>query len=400
MQLYTTAQWLAMSNDILKKSFAANLMRMEPNGSCPIFALTGLAKELQLKAHAHSYFSKRFTIPSVTLTAPVTAAGDTTFTVDNPSALRVGSVLMVYKHTNSTYNAPEFVRVTAVGASTIDVERGFAGTSAASAGIANGTVLLEIQSAFEEGSAKPTSRSIALQEHTNYMQIFRDSWDLTGTMEAVELTPNVNPTANNKEDAMFFHGANIEQGIIFGRKSASTINGRPVRTMDGIEAMVQAMAPDNISVAGATTTFKQLEAMLHPVFDVSTNGRKSNSRIIWAGTQAMETIAEIGRASGYYELQPDSNSFGMEFRRFRTTRGMFEVIEHPILSSTPATTKMAIIGDPRGLDLLYLRKTAHKDIAFDGTDAVSGVYTTECTLELNAPTEWGIIYNLTAGAAS
>lgn len=399
MRLYSTAEWLAQSSNIIRRSFAAKLMELEPNGSCPIFALTGLAQERTLQSHAHSYYSKRYVVPSATLSAAVTTGAITTFTVDNPSAFRVGSILMVYRITAGTYAAHEFVRVTAVGTTTIDVTRGYAGTTAAAAAIANGTVLLEVSSSFEEGSTKPTARNYALQEHTNYMQIYRDLWDLTGTMQSIGLEPDITAVANNKKDAMFMHGATIEQSIIFGRKSAVTgPNGKPLRTMDGIEAMVQNMAPNNIRVAGSTTTFSQLEAMIHPVLDVSANGRRSNSRLIWAGTQAMETIADIGRKSGYYELEANSNMFGMEFRRFRTTRGVFEVVEHPLLSATDNTTKMAIIGEPSGLDLLYLRKTKHRDISYDGTDAVSGDYTTECTLELSAPTEWGIVYNLTAAA--
>lgn len=396
MQLYSTSQLLTMAPNIIKRSFAANLMRLQPNGNMPIFGMSAMAKAYTIGNVVHSFWAKQALFPRVTLSAAA-LVGDTTLTVVSSGDVIPGSLLMHYRVTAGSYLPCEIIRVTAVPTATsLTVVRGFAGTTAAA--IANSSVLIEIGNAYEEGSAMPTSRAIVMSEHVNNTQIFRNSWDAANTAAAVSLEPGVQLTAENKMDAMFFHGQSIEWFSIFGRKSSSVVNGKPCRTMDGIEALVTAFAPGNIRAAASTTTFKQLEGMLHPVLDTVVAGQSSSDKIIWCGSQAMEVINDIGVASGRYELTADSTVFGTQFRKFRTSRGNFSLIEHPLLNSNNHTKGMAIIGDLGGIDWPTLRKTKHEDVAFNGTDAVSGVFTTELTMELTNPLGWGIIHGLTAAA--
>lgn len=399
MRLYTTADLTAMSSNLQKRSFAANLLRIQPNGgAAPLFALSGYAKERRIKAVADSYWIKRAVFPSVVLANSGTAAaGDTTITVLDSSPIVVGAVLMFYQSVAGTYTAPELLRVDAIAGNVLTVTRGVGGTTAAS--IPDTTVLYQVASAYEEGSARPVARSIEIEEHTNFTQIFRSSWDVTRTAAQVSLEPAVDLKAENKEDAAFFQAQSIEWATLFGRKGTQTVNGRPVRYMDGIESIITQFAPGNISAAASTTNFTQLEAMLHPTLDYAVDGRTGTTRTILAGSRAVDVINNVGRKSGYYELEPKSTHFGMQFRTFATSRGTFELIEHPLLNAHAALRGTAIIAELGGLDFQQLQPTMHQDIAFDGQDAVSGVYTTELTVKLTNPLAWGMIHNLTAAVA-
>jgi hypothetical protein len=403
MRLYTTTELANQSANLMARSFSANLMRIQPNGAFPLFGLSGLAAERRIQAIAHSYYSKSALFPSITVDnggpIPSAAAGtNQTVSVVSTDNIVVGSNMLVKRYTAGTYAAPEIISIAAVNSSTsIDIKRGI-GASGTQAAIANGTILIEVGNAFEEGSARPVARAVSMAEHTNFTQIFRNSWDVTYTAEAVALEPGVKLMSENKEDAMFLHAQDIEWSTIFGRKDAFTRNGRPIRTMDGIESIVTQFAPNNLHAAAATTTFKQLEAMLHPTKDQIVSGRSSGKKTLFCGSQAIEVINEIGRASGYFELQPNSTTFGMEFMTFKTSRGEWELVEHQLLNAHDQTKSMCIVADVSNFDYLTLRPTKHEATAYDGTDATSGNFTTELTVEMTNPLAWGIIYGLTAGA--
>ena len=402
MRFYTTAELAALSSDqggsILQRSFTANLMRLQPNGAAPMFAMSGLAQHKRIMATAHSVWVKQALFPSVTVNGAINTTA-TTLVVDSTTNVVAGTIYMKFNFSAGTYAAPELLQVTAVtDATDLVVVRGFAGTIGTA--ISDNEVLIEVGNSNEEGSSMPVARSITMSEHTNFTQIFRNAWDMTETAAAVAVEPGISMIAENREDAMFLHAQDIEWSTIFGRKSASVYNGRPMRTMSGIEAIVTEYAPGNIASAGTTTTFDQLESMLHATLDTVIKGRSTGVKTLFCGSQAIETLNEIARATpnGRLQFTPESTQFGQQFHSFRTSRGMFEMVEHPLLNAHVATKKMAIVADLGTIDFQYLRDTAHKDVAYDGVDATSGVYTSELTVEMTNPTGWGIIHNLTAGA--
>jgi len=394
MRLYTTAN---LPSNLMQRSFAANLMRMQPNGNAPLFAISGLARSQSIAAVAHSYWSKTLVFPKVTLNGAHTNSV-TTLTVLDSSEVEAGSLLLNETWSAGTWSAPELIYITSVDSATsLTVVRGYGGTTGTA--MLDADVLIETGNTFEEGSSQPVARAVTQAEHTNFTQIFRNTWDATRTAKQVKLESGVQLEAENQEDAMFFHGMDIEYNTIWGRKGTTTINGRPARTMDGIEAIVEAFAPGNLAAAGSTTTYAQLEAMLDPLFDTIANGRgATNHRTLYVGSLALQVINEIGRASGYFELVPNQTSFGMQFHTFRTTRGTFDLIEHSLLNAHASTKGMCIVADLSSFDYQYLQETMHEDSSTPGQDATSGVFTTEVTMEITNPLGWGIIYGLTAGA--
>lgn len=393
--------------NLARESFAANLFQVDPNGKAQIFGLSGLAKTKTISAIEHGWWTKKSIFPRVTASATATTA-DTTISITNVTSGADGNlsyivpntILRVQKVSGASVNI-EHMYVTGVnrGANTIAVIRGFGGTTPVA--IAVGDALTSIGNAHGQGSEAPKPISMLPTRYVNQTQIIRNAWGNSRTLAGIGMKVGNGASASNKADAMFFHGASIEETLIFGRKGITTdADGRPLTTMAGIENILADLAPQNLNVAGATTTFAQLEAYTDPLLDYKVNGAARSEFNMYVGKQALKTINQIGKLEGTYQVVQTENSFGQRFSKFQTTRGDFNLIEHPILNTNAEWAKMAVIVDTAALDIQYLSngRTTHTEIEQSGRDAEAGVFTTEMTLELSNPYSCGIIYNLTAGA--
>lgn len=387
--------------DWLVKSFAGNLIRLQPNGSCPLFGLTGMMRKAYCTAIEHGYFSKTLVFPSVKINnAGGYNSAATTFTVDSTATALAGDLFR-----NQTTG--EIVRVTSVASSTsIVVTRGVGQVAAAS--IADDANFYFVGNAFEQGSNKPSARVIKQARIMNFTQIHRNGWIVARTLAAVKNVLGLNELSDNMEDAAHFHGQSIETMMIFGQKSEGFVGGQYITTSDGIIERVR-RDTSNTTTAGSTTNYTQLEAMLNPVFDTVASGQSNGKgRLLLCGGHAITVLNNIGRKSGQYQIVDGQTEFGLQFSSFKTSRGMFSMIEHPLLNTNDDWKKMAIAIDTSVIRLLPLtgRDTFHEQYGAGGQslsdnvqDAAGGVYTTENTLEITNPSALAVIYGLTAAAA-
>jgi hypothetical protein len=209
--------------------------------------------------------------------------------------------------------------------------------------------------------------------------------------------------AESKQDCAAFHAADIEKALFFGQKSQGTRNGKPFRTMDGLISIVeQYTAQDNVHTAAATTNYTQLEDMLDPVFNQATDPKVANERLLFVGGSAKRVLNNIGRLNGTYQLVDGATSYGLQFSTFKTARGTFRTIEHPLLNTNTEWAKMAVGVDLSTFNVAYLgdRKTRSEEFGQeDGGDSVGGSLTTEMTCLVKNPPANVIIYGLTAAAA-
>lgn len=389
------------TTDLAKKSFAGMITRLMPNGSAPLFGLTSMLSSETAVAVEHGFFTKTMVFPEVTLNGAIGSATINLFTVTDSSNMLPGMLLRV----NST---GENVLVNSVPSSTtIQVTRGVGQVAAAA--IADTVKLFQVGSAFEEGSSRPGALNVTPVRITNYTQIFRDAWALTDTARATQVIAGNDTVSESKQDCAAFHATNIEKALFFGQKSSGTRNGKPFRTMDGFISIVgnltyypSSYAAANNTTAGATTTYTQLEAALDPVFNQSTDPKVANERILFVGGTAKLVLNNIGRLNGTYQLVDGQTSWGLQFSTFKTARGTFRVIEHPLLNTNSTWAKMALAVDLSTFNVAYLgdRKTKSEEYtsAEEGMDATGGSLTTELTCLIKNPPANAIITNLTAAA--
>lgn len=400
--ILTTAQ---LTQDIAAKSFAGMITRLMPNGTAPLFGMTAMLPSETAVAVEHGFFTKTMLFPSMTLTVAA-IAGDTTLTVASTANLLPGMILQVP-------TTQENVIVNSVASATsVLVTRGV-GTVAAGA-IGTGIAVNQIGNAYEEASLRPTSLIINPVRVTNLTQIFRNTWAISDTLRATTMIAGETPEAESRQDCAAFHAADIEKALFFGQKSQGTRNGQPFRTMDGLINIVgnltyypSSYAAPNITTAGATTNYTQLEAMVDPMFNQTTDPKVANERVLFVGGQARRVLNKIGQLNGTYFISDGQTSYGLQFSSFKTARGTFRMIEHPLFNTNPTWAKMAVGVDLSTFRVAYLgdRKTQNKEFnqsgntaQDNGIDAVGGTLTTELTCVVKNPPANSVVYNLTAGA--
>lgn len=404
--IFNSGQFAA---NLKKLSFAQMITRLMPNGEAPLFGITGMMPTKTALQTTHGFYTKTMVFPAFNLDATI-AAGDTTFTVTSTANLLPGQL-------HRLQATGEIVIINSViDATTISVGRSVGDVAAAvvTVGVDNENAY-QVGNAFEESSLRPQALNINPVPITNVTQIFRDTWALSGTAEAIEVIAGDTPTAENKQDCAMFHASAIEKAIIWGQKSEGTRNGQPFRTMDGLVSIIgniayypPSYAAVNVFTAGATTSYTQLEAMVDPMFDQTTDPKIGNKRLLFVGGTARKVVNNIGRLNGTYQLMDGQTHWGLQFKTFTTSRGEFTMIEHPLFNSNADWKKMALGVDISTFSLAYLkgRKTQNKEFNTggnqaqdNGIDAVGGTLTTETTIEVRNPPACAVIYGLTAAAA-
>jgi hypothetical protein len=386
--------------DSAAKSYASFITRLMPNGSAPLFGLTSYLDDGQALQFEHGYFTKTMIFPNCLIN---NAAGytnvATVFLVDTPgtTGMLAGMLLRVQR-------TGEILSIVSVDSAVqITVTRAV-GTVAAAALVDNDPIY-SVGNAYEEASTRPASQYILPARVTNYTQIFRNSWSLTRSTAATKMIVGDTNIAENRTDCATFHATDIEKALWFGQKFLGTRNGQPFHLMDGIINVVQTNAAGNVTTAGGTTNYTQLEAALDPCFNTATDPKIANERILFVGGSAFKVLNNIGRLNGTYMMVDGQTSYGLQFKTIKITRGTFRVIEHPLFNSNTDWAKMAVAVDLSTFRMMYLRRTISEEYNMAGTpvdsgiDACGGTLTTEVTTEIRNPAANAIIFGLTAAAA-
>lgn len=382
--------------ELNQRSFAATILKLYPNGSAPMFAMTSQAGKATAKSATHGYFSKTMAFITLTLAAGV-LIGDSSITVPTTAGMAAGMVLF-------NPRTRENVRITAVtNGTSIAVTRGFGRIAAAAMNI--GDTLFQIGTAYEEGSNRPAARRLTTTYVPNFTQIFRNAWALTDTARASLAENGYNNMAENRADCGLFQSVDIETAIIWGQPKMDTSGATPIHATQGVVDAMEQYCPGNINVAGSTTTYDQLVAMVEPAFLYSTNVGNATERIGYADSVAMKVLTNIGRLYGDVNISQTETSFGMKFTSFNFYKGTIHLKEHPLLNGLGRSGTLLVV-DPAAIKLAYLagRDTKSEEygtggkIVESGVDAVGGSLTTEAAVELINPYSCALVEGLTAAA--
>ncbi len=393
------------TQDFARKSFAAMITRLMPNGTAPLFGLTSMLEDETAVATEHGFFTKTMIFPQLQVSAAGQLSTDTTWTLTSTANLLPGMLLQVD-------TTKEVVLINSViSATQVTVARGMGTVAAAAVGAS--VFAYQIGNAYEEGSTRPAPQTIIPVRVTNFTQIFRNSWAVTGSAAATQVIAGDTVVAENRQDCAAFHAADIEKALFFGQKLASTRNGKPYRQMDGLINIVgnltyypSSYSVANVFTAGGTTNYTQLQGFLDPMFNQTTDPKVANERVLFVGGQARRVLNEIGRLNGTYFISDGQTSYGLQFSSFKIARGTLKMIEHPLFNTNPSWSKMAVAVDLTTFRLAYLngRKTSNQEYGLNGTpvdngiDAYGGTLTSELTCVVKNPPANAVVYNLTAAA--
>lgn len=397
--VFNTAQ---IPDDLARKSFAGMITRLMPNGTAPLFALTSMLKEETAYQVEHGFFSKTMIFPLLVIAAGGALATDNVLNVVSTANIVPGMVMQVD-------TTRENILVRSINSPTqVAVQRGV-GTTAAQA-IAGAVNLWMVGNAYEEASLRPASLLIIPDRFINYTQIFRNTWAVSDTTRATQQIAGDTFVAESRNDCAMFHAADIEKALFFGQKFYGALNNQPFHTMDGLLNIIQNRAPGNITTAGGTTNWTQLQGALDPLFNQVTDPKNKPERILFVGGAARNVLHNIFRLNSTYFIEDSQTSWGLQFDSFRIPRGRFTIIEHPLFNAygqTSTWAKMGVSVDLNSFGLAYMagRKTKNKEFnaqgmvdVDNGVDAVGGTLTSELTCLVKNPAADGVVFNLTAAA--
>lgn len=377
------------------RSFAATILRLFPDGSAPLFALTGMTGKSKAKSSTHGYFSKTMSFAKTTVTGAQTSV-DTALEVASTAGMIPGTVLF-------NPRTRENVLVSAVGSATaLTVVRGFGRVAAAA--MNDTDPIFAIGTAFAEGSNRPTAKRFTTVYIPNYTQIVRNAWALTDTARASMSEMGFSNIAEDRRDCALMHSVDLESMIIWGQPKMDTSGTQPIHSTQGVIDAMEQYAPGNTNTAASTTTFAQLVTLMEPAWTYSTDMANPKERTLFGDATSIRVLNDIGRASGQVQIQQAETSFGMHFTKFAFYKGTVNLIEHPLLNGLGQT--IAIVADLPALKLAYMegRDTKAEEyntggkIVENGVDAVGGSLTTEAAVELVNPYSWAVVYGLTAAA--
>lgn len=386
------------------KNFREMILFVNANGQAPIFALSARAKKKTVDDPEFSWWNE--TLVLVRLKVNVSGgllAGDTTITVDSadPTAstldvnygtathLKAGDLLMVEPGTDVAAFAPEVLEVVSVTSNTsFTVRRGAQGTTPAA--ISDDGFLLLIGSNYAEGTAAPRAVSRNPSKFTNYTQIFKNTYELSGTANQTHFRTG-DPWSNDKKRKMFDHSRDIEMSILFGQKSevtSSAENGKPIRTFGGLRAQIPAsrqfIFTGAVSFTAATNNFLD---NVYKVFDFDTPA--GDTRIAFVGNAALNALNKIAIASTGIRINNDKTIkvYGMEFQEFVMPQGRLLLKSHPLLNLHGGIySKSAFIIDFSSLTYVPLKgrdTRTFDDVQAKDEDVRRGYIMTECSISLD-----------------
>lgn len=377
------------------RSFAGTVLRLFPNGSAPMFALTAKSGRSRAKSTTHGYFSKVMTFITVTM-ATTALSTDDTITVPSTTGMIPGMILF-------NTRTKENIRIIGINSGTeIAVTRGFGRVSAA--GVNNADKWLHVGTAYEQGSFRPVARRLTTTHIPNYTQIFRNAWAITDTARASYAEAGISNIAENRKDCMMFHAVDIEGAIVWGQPKMDTTGATPVHATQGVLDAIEQYCPQNSNPAGATTNYSELVTLVEPAFQYSTDLSDPKTRIGFGDSQAIKVLNDIGRKSGQVNIMQSENEFGMKFTQFTFYKGTINLVEHPLFNGL-GQAGMLLVMDMAALKLAYLdgRDTRSEEYGAggkapdNGQDAQGGSLTTEAAVELINPYSCCVVTGLTAG---
>lgn len=378
-------------------SFAGTVLRLFPNGSAPMFAMTSQSGRSSAKSSTHGYFSKTMAFLVITM-ATTALAADNVMTWPSTAGVLPG---MVFHNPRTLEN----VRITGINSATeVAVTRNFG--RAAAAAVNNADKWIHVGTASEEGSNRPMARRLQTVHVPNYTQIFRNAWAITDTARASYAEAGISNIAESRKDCMMFHSVDIESAILWGQAKMDTSGSSPIHATQGVIDAIRQYAPANVNPAGSTTNYGELVELMEPMFMYATDMSNPKERVGFGDATAIRVITDIGRKSGQVTIMQSENQFGMKFTSFQFYKGTINLVEHPLLNGL-GQEGLFVVMDMPALKLAYMdgRDTkpeeygTGKNNADNGQDAQGGSLTTEAAVELINPYSCGVVTGLTAGVA-
>lgn len=301
--------------------------------------------------------------------------------VDEGSIFVVNDILKVPR-------TGETMLVTAVATNTLTVVRDFGqtrpgGDPDAYDLVDNDWVLL-IGNAMKEGSNVPSEKIGQPAKKSNYCQIFRTPFSLTGTTEAESTRTSEQERTRLTRKKGMEHKIDIERAVLFGEKREYISGNEIRRTLGGVTQFINS----NIYDAGGALTESEFEnSFCEQVFKYG-----SSTKLLVSSSRLISVINGFGREK--LQVVPKDKAYGLRMTRYISAHGDLLIVPSKVLVNYFAGYGMVV--DVDKVEFKPLRDTQLKrNIQPDDEDALRDEYFTEATLKVENEECHGIIKGVT-----
>lgn len=367
---------------------SARILVTMPGGMAPLLALSSGMPSAPAHDTAFSWIEDSWISGNSPAAETVNSAA-TEVDVEDANIWTPNTILM-------NEDSGEHVLITAITGNTITIIRGLSGTTAAE--ITDGDRLQSIGTAFAEGSGKPTPVAQRGETRTNYVQIFKNGWAITGTARAIDFLTG-SQMAINREQCLAYHAEDIERAFLWGKKDVRVINNQQLRLSDGILAQIEQYgglveAANYGGNAGEMSLFG-LQNFMRRIFDKRVKGMP-NERIAFTGSGVLELIQQMAIMDGTYNIEADETTFGIQVTKLKFFNGTLSLVTHPMMVNNAVWNQEIYVLHPGLIRKRVLRQSWSEEFSpqkqnNQGVDATEGYIAIEMGFEAKGVETMGIM---------
>lgn len=367
--------------DFRPTNYRETYTMLEPNGNAPLNAL--LAMTAAEATDDPKYNNFREELPDRVLEAGGSFTADTAataiaVTAESELGFCLAGSIIVNASTGEVMHCTEDGGTTP---DTLKVTRQIGGTALE---LNTGDNLFVAGFAAADGSGAPSSISYDPTVDYNYTQIFKQPYEITGTLK------NTYRRTGDAEDeyaekALKIHMSDIERAMFFGKRAE--VNGAGAKTTrftggltdlitNQIDVSDAGQSPDG--QAGVITEESFDDMLINDVFAFG-----STSKIAFCGPKVIAHLQQFGKER--WEPTSVDGTYGVSITGYKTFAGELQVHLHPQFRQLPHMQDAMMIVDFPYIKYRHLQnRDTHidRDIQGNDEDTIKHQYMTDCGLEM------------------
>lgn len=364
------------------------ILLLFPNSSAPLTALLSKLSEQAVDDPEFKWFEKLLPsqYASVAANADTASTTITLSTAGDYTKFKAGHVILEIQ-------TGEIMWVTGSVSGSVSVVRAQGSVSATAIGASD--QILIIGTAYSEGDGVSDAITYDPSVVTNYTQIFRHVFDITGTFAATRIRYGDGQFQKEaRREALELHSIEMERAFLWGAKKENlTFGSQPTRTTGGLNYFVTT----NVTDFGGSVTIDTWENVLEDVFEDG-----ASEKLLLCGNRALNTLNKLARNHYTVSTTPVERTYGMQMTTWITPYGTLQIKQHPLLSKDPTFNSWGFIVDTGKLSYKYLRgrdTQLRENVQNPGDDSIKNEFLSECGLEINHESSHAIIKNASNFAA-
>jgi hypothetical protein len=214
----------------------------------------------------------------------------------------------------------EQIRIDGVATDNLTVTRGIGSTAAA---MLNGDELYIIGSAQPENDTSKPSRFDIPTKVSNYTQIFRTPFEISGSLLASGFQANPAEWPRQARNKGIEHAKDIELSFLLGRKSATTPGATQDRTTGGVLSFITTNQTD----AGGDLSEAEFNAFMLQVMRYG-----SDSKLAIASGVGVAALNKFPASK--QQTRNDETTYGMNVTHYTSPFGSLNLVYHKLLEGT------------------------------------------------------------------